>query len=407
MQESHFTESAATQGFSTRSVHAGQYEDPVNGAVGTPIFQTTSFRFTPEAYTAIMEGEARDRFVYTRYNNPTLQAVAAKVAQLEGAASGLVFSSGMGAISTVLEALLSTGDHLVTSLDVYGGTYRLLRTELPRFGIGCSYVDPRDLAAVEAAITPQTRVLYFETLSNPLLKLAPVAELAAIARAHGCLLVIDNTFLSPYNYRPLADGADIVVHSASKYLNGHSDLIAGAAAGSRELMDQVWWRMIVQGTSMDPHAAFLLERGMKSLALRMEAHNRNAADVAQWLDRHPAVKRVNYAGLPQHPQHDLARQMCPQGLGGMVTFEMQGGNAAGLCLMQHLRIASEATSLGGVESLISMPFNSSHAGFSPEDQAWVGLQPGTVRLSVGIEDVADLIADLAQALDLCEGVSGS
>ena len=387
--------------FSTRSIHAGQYTDPHTGAVGTPVFQTTSFAFQPASYAAIAAGSPRDYPIYSRYGNPTQWAVQQKLASLEGAESGLVFSSGMGAISTVLTAFLSQGDHLVSALDVYGGSYWLMKEEMPRFGIAVSYVDPRDPASVAAAIRPETRVLFFESLSNPLLKLAPVPALAEIARAHGCLLIIDNTFLSPYNFQPLAHGADIVLHSASKYLNGHSDLIAGAAAGSQALMDQVWRRMVLQGTNLDPHAAWLLERGLKSLALRMPVHNAQALAVAHFLAAHPAVARVHHPGLPDHPQHALATALLPQGCGGMVSFELHGGNEAGLNLMRHLRLAQEATSLGGLESLISMPFNSSHATFAEADWDTIGLKPGLVRLSVGAEDPQDLIADLAQALMTC------
>ncbi|MDX2283723.1 MAG: aminotransferase class I/II-fold pyridoxal phosphate-dependent enzyme [Bacteroidia bacterium] len=381
----------------TLAVHAGQYHDPITGAVGTPVFQTTTFRFTEEAYAAIAGQTARQVPLYTRYGNPSQWAVQEKLAALEGAESALVFSSGMAAISSTLLALASPGGHIVSAQDVYGGTFTLLN-ELHRYGLSVSWADPADPASVEAAIRPGTRVLFFESLSNPLLKLAALPQLAAIARRHGLLLVIDNTFLSPFSLRPLELGADVVVHSASKYLNGHSDVIAGAAAGPKALMDQVWRELIRLGGSLDPHACFLLERGMKTLAVRMRTHNAQALALAAWLETQPQVRRVFYPGLPSHPQHALAADLLPGGAGGVVAFELAGGKEAALRLLDLVQIPQPATSLGGVESLISLPFNTSHAPLPPEAQEAVGIRPGLVRLSVGIEALEDLQADLAQAL---------
>jgi cystathionine beta-lyase/cystathionine gamma-synthase len=382
----------------TLCVQAGTQDDPHTGAVGTPIFQTSTFHFGPETYEAIIKGEQRGHLYYTRYGNPSQWAVQQKMAELEGAESGLVFSSGMAAISTSLMSLMKSGDHMVTTHDIYGGSSSLLINHFPNWGFDVSYVDVEDLEAVEAAITPKTKVLYFEALSNPLLKYSDITGLAKIAHKHDLKLVIDSTFLTPIGIKPLSLGADLVVHSATKYLNGHSDICAGVVVGSRAIVDEVWKRMVHLGGSLDPHAAFLLERGLKTLHLRMRAHHENALKIACFLDQHPHVTKVIHPLLPSHSAYARASHELEHMAGGMVTFFVEGGDEVGLAVCHNTRVMKEATSLGGVESLISMPFNSSHAGLTEAEREAVGISKGCVRLSVGVEDGEDLIADLDQAL---------
>ncbi len=381
----------------TLAVHAGTRDDPVTGAVGTPIYQTSTFLLEGEQYRSIEEGYARDRFIYTRYGNPSQWAVEQKLAALEGAESALVFSSGMAAIAAVLLSLLDRGGHVVASNELYGGSYAFFQGELPTLGLSCSYADPRDLAAIEAAIRPNTQVLFFEALTNPLLKVVDIPALVALAQKHGLRLVIDATFVSPIAQQGLAMGVDVVVHSASKYLNGHSDLIAGVACGSRKLMDACWPRRLAYGGSLDPHACFMLERGLKTLAIRMRAHAEGSTAVAQFLEAHAKVRRVFHVGLPSHPDHELAQRIL-QNPTGMVCFEIDGTDEQAVLLLDKLQLGKKATSLGGVETLVSLPFNTSHAAFTAAQRERLGLRPGCVRLSVGIEDAADLIADLDQAL---------
>lgn len=382
----------------TKAVHAGAYEEPRTGAVGTPIFQSTTFRLGADQYRAFDQGHGRDRFIYTRYGNPSQWAVQEKIAALEGAESALVFSSGMAAIASAIAALTDAGGHIVASSELYGGTYALLNGEMPSLGRSVTFVDPTDIRAIEAAITPRTQVLFFEAVTNPLLNVVDLPALARVARAHGCRTIVDATFATPIGVRPLAHGIDVVVHSATKYLNGHSDLIAGAAAGERKLVDLMWTRMLVLGGCLDPHACFLLERGLKTLALRMRAHENGALRVARHLEMHPKIARVHYPGLQSHPHHALARALYAN-MGGVVSFEVEGGDDAALRLAAAVSLPCEATSLGGVESLISLPFNSSHSGYTARQRQGLGIRPGLVRLSVGIEAPEDLIDDLDAALD--------
>jgi cystathionine beta-lyase/cystathionine gamma-synthase len=380
----------------TRAVHAGTFDDPLTGAVGTPIYQTSTFILGDEQYRAVEEGYARDRFIYTRYGNPSQWAVQEKLAALEGAESALVFSSGMAAIASSALALLDKGAHIIASDELYGGTYGLFQQELAALGFSVTYVDPRDLEGIRGAVRPNTTLLYFEAMTNPLLKVVDIEAIAAIARQCGARLVIDATFVTPLGCRPLALGADLVVHSCTKYLNGHSDLVAGVVLGSRKLLDAVWPRLLAHGGCLDPHACFLLERGLKTLALRMRAHQEGAEKVARFLSTHPRVRKTFYPGLPSHPDHALAQRIL-RNTGGVVTFNV-GSDAQALELLKRLHLMREATSLGGVESLVSLPFNTSHAAFTATQRARLGIEPGCVRLSVGIEHPDDLIADLGAAL---------
>lgn len=384
-------------GLSTRAVHAGTHDDPRTGAVGTPIYQTSTFILNEDQYGAVEEGFARDRFIYSRYGNPSQWAVQEKLAALEGAESAMVFGSGMAAITATVLALVDKGAHVVAASDLYGGTYNLFNQEFPTLGMSATLVDSHDLEAIEAAIQPETQLLYFEVITNPVLKVVDIPGLVEIARRHKLRLVVDSTFAPPPVMRPLELGVDVVIHSASKYLNGHSDLIAGVAAGPRKLIDMIWPRLLNYGGSLDPHACFLLERGLKTLPIRMRAHEESATVLAKFLEGHSGVDKVLYPMLPSHPDHARAKKLMKMGTGN-VTFFVKGGDKAALRLMNHLRLPKQATSLGGVESLISLPFNSSQATMTSRQRAAIGIHPGCVRLSVGIEDAADLIADFDQAL---------
>lgn len=388
--------SAANWKPATLAIHAGTHDDPLTGAVGTPIYQTSTFILGEDQYRAVEEGYARDRFIYTRYGNPSQWAVQEKLAALEGAESAIVFSSGMAAISATVLSMLDKGAHVVASNELYGGTYNLFHHELPSLGFSVSYVDPRDPAEIEAAIRPETMLMYFETLTNPLLKVVNVPVLGSIAARHRVRLVMDATFTTPLAMHALDHGAHVVVHSCTKYLNGHSDLVAGVAIGARKHIDPIWPRLLAYGGCLDPHACFLLERGLKTLPLRMRAHASGAQVVAEFLIAHPKVREVHYPGLPNHPDHDLAKKLLSN-MGGMVAFAVES-DAAALTLLSSVHLMRQATSLGGVETLVSLPFNTSHAAYTADQRSKVGIAPGCVRLSVGIEDPQDLIADLTQAL---------
>ncbi|MFF8960041.1 trans-sulfuration enzyme family protein [Streptomyces sp. NPDC014894] len=387
----------APAGDSTTAVHGGTYLDPTTGAVGTPIFQTSTFLLDETSYDAFFEGVTRDVPIYTRYGNPSQWSVQEKLALLEGAESALVTSSGMAAISTTVLALTNPGGHIITAYDVYGGTYNLMREDMHAAGREVSFVDAADPARVAEAIRPETQMLLVEGLTNPLLKAPPLAELAALAREHDMLLVVDNTFLSPANLRPLDLGAHLVVHSATKYLNGHSDLTAGAVAGSRKFVDRVWAQAMRLGGTLEPFSCFLLERGLKTLPLRMRAHHENATGIARALAAHPRVTAVHHPSLPDYPYPHLRESA--RGYGGVVSFEVAGGDAAALRVMRALRLPRVATSLGGVESLVSMPFNTSHSSLTQAQRSAVGIRPGLIRYSAGIEELSDLVADLHAALD--------
>lgn len=385
-------------GNSTRAVHAGTTDCQSTGAVGTPIYQASTFLLHDDQYQSIEMGYARDRFIYTRYGNPNQWAVQQKLAALENAESALVFSSGMAAITTAVLSMVDKGGHLVASEELYGGTHSLFNCDFPNWGLSTSYVDMRNFDAIEAAIRPNTQLLYFEALTNPLLKLCDIEKLVAIAEKHHLRLIIDSTFLTPVSCRPLDYGVDLVIHSASKYLNGHSDLIAGVVVGSRKLIDQIWPRLLNFGGSLDPHAAFLLERGLKTLSIRMQAHQQSAFELAKYLQAHEKVNQVIYPLLETYADYQLAKKQLKLG-GGMITFEVKGGDAAALKLLQNLSYVKAATSLGGVESLISLPFNTSQASYTSRQREMMGINPGCVRLSVGIEDAQDLIDDFKQALE--------
>jgi methionine-gamma-lyase len=380
----------------TIAIHAGLERHGVGTEVGLPISRTSNFTFrNTEEMKLWAEGKSK-AYIYTRYGNPTLTVVQKKLAQLEGGEAAIVTASGMAAISSTLLALLSAGDEMIASTQLYGGTYRLMRDTFPRLGITVRHV-ACDLAGIEQMVTPQTRVLYVESPTNPTLRLVDLAKAAAFARRHNLTALVDNTFATPVLQQPLAMGFHAALHSATKYLGGHSDIIAGAAVGNAQLIEKVRQMVIYLGGSMDPGAAFLLDRGIKSVAVRLERHCSNAMAVAKFLERHPKVARVHYPGLKSHPDHALAgRQM--RGFGGMLAFDLKGGLAAARRFCDRTKIFLLAASLGGVESLVVLPAYTSHYNMSDVELRTAGVVPGTVRVSVGLEDPEDLIADLRQAL---------
>lgn len=381
----------------TIAVQGGMYQDPVTGAVGTPIFATTTFQLTDAVYEALSQGLGRDLPIYTRYGNPSQWAVQEKISALEQAESTVVFSSGMAAITTTLMALTGHGGHIVSLFDIYGGTYNLLRDDMYQLGRSVSFVDSTDLEQLRAAIRDNTQVIFIESITNPLLKVPDLPAIVKLAHEHQILVVVDNTFLSPALLKPCALGVDVVVHSCTKYMNGHSDLTAGSASGSRKYIDRIWSQMLRFGGSLEPMSCFLLERGLKTLPLRMNAHSENSAAIAQYLSRHPKIRRV------YHPTLDTSdigwlRDATGGRYGGMVSFEVEGGDAGALKLLDALTLPIVAVSLGGVESLISLPFNTSHSPLTESQRRAAGINPGLTRLSVGVEDIDDLIADLESAL---------
>ncbi|TME25486.1 MAG: cystathionine gamma-synthase [Chloroflexi bacterium] len=378
-----------TPGFSTRAIHAGQDPDSSTGAVVVPIYQTSTF-----AQDAVGKHKG---YEYSRTRNPTRTALEACIAALEGGRQGLAFASGMAA-ETVIMHLLEPGDHTVAVDDLYGGTYRLFRRVLEPTGLSFSFVDGSDLQAVERALTERTRMVWVESPTNPLLKLVDIEAVSRLAHARQALLVVDNTFMSPYFQRPLALGADIVVHSATKYLGGHSDVIGGALVVNREdLAERLAFLQNAVGGVPGPLDAWLVLRGLKTLAIRMREHDRNARLVAAFLSEHPKVVRVFYPGLPSNPQRDLARRQM-SGFGGMISFEVKGGLDAARRVVERTQLFTLAESLGGVESLIELPAAMTHSSIPAETRRAHGVADGLVRLSVGIEDVADLISDLDRAL---------
>jgi cystathionine gamma-lyase len=379
-------------GLSTRAIHGRQERDAKTGAVITPIFATATFAQSSPGVNTGWE--------YSRSGNPTRAAFEAALAELEGGAAGFAFASGLAAEAAVLE-LLDQGAHVVASDDLYGGTWRLFhRVRQRSAGLTVSEVDASDPAAVAAAITPATKMIWVETPGNPLLRIADLAAVASIGRERGILTVADNTFASPAVQRPLEFGFDIVVHSVTKYVSGHSDIIGGAAIvrDDRELVDRVRFLQNATGGVLDPFSSFLALRGLKTLPLRMEKHAANALEVARFLEQHPKVARVHYPGLPSHPQHNLAARQMSSG-GGMVSFFVKGSPEATVRVLERTRYFALAESLGGVESLIGHPWTMSHASIPETSRRSAGITPQLVRLSVGIEDAPDLIGDLDQALE--------
>jgi methionine-gamma-lyase len=386
------------RGFSTRAIHGGAIPD-ANKSVVVPIYQTATFRYDTVEEGARLGAETGSGYFYTRWANPTTDLFEQKVALLEGGEAALATSSGMAAIATAAVALLRGGDHVVAPKAVYQATFELFHTVLPRYGVEVTFLDDTDVSAYERALRPTTRLLYLETPNNPLLGVTDIGGVVALARAHGALTIADNTFATPYNQRPLQLGVDLVCHSATKYLGGHHDVTAGVIVGSRGLIRQCTRTMRIFGGVLDPLAAYLLVRGLATMGLRMARHNASALALARRLAGHPAVERVHYPGLPEHPRHEIAARQMPGGFGGMLSIEIRGGVAAGVRCVESLRVAKLAVSLGGVSTLVTHPASTTSVNMPPEVRAEAGISDGLIRISVGIEDLEDLIDDFDQALD--------
>jgi len=374
----------------TRLIHAGEPQEPVEGAVSLPIFQSSTFVYQGQASYHDLK--------YIRLNNtPNHRALHHKLAALENAESALVTASGMAAISATLLALLKSGDHLLCQDCLYGGTLDLINTDLAELGIEYDLLDPERPESWAGLLKPTTRLIYVETISNPLMQVMDLEAVVAFAREHGLVSVIDNTFATPVNFRPAEWGFDLSLHSGTKYLNGHSDIVAGAVIGRAGLVERITHKLNHLGGSLDPHACFLLHRGLKTLAARMDWHNRSALRLAEFLAGHPAVERVNYPGLDDSPDHQRASRLL-NGFSGMLSFELRGGVEAAERFLSRVRLPYLAPSLGGVESLITRPATTSHAGLSPQERRAAGISEGLIRFSVGLEDPDDLVADFDQAL---------
>lgn len=381
--------SAPPMHFATRAVHFGRTSDGHSSPVAAPLVQGVNFE-APRGVPSVP--------LYTRYaNTPTITLVQRRLAALEGAEAAVCLASGMGATSCAMLALLRPGDHLLSSAWIYGGTHRLFTEELPKLGITVTFVDPLDARGWRQHLQPNTRAIFIETPVNPTCRVIDLRPLANLTREAGCALVVDSTFASPVNYRPLEHGADVVIASTTKFLNGHHDMLGGAVFGTQSFIDEVAGKMMVWGQAADPFACWLLERGLKTLPLRVEKANANAMALATWLEAHPAVARVHYPGLASHPDHALATATL-DGFGGMLALELHGGAAAADRMVAKLRLVLHAASLGGVDTLICEPRFTSHAGMTAEARAALGIPDGFLRVSAGIEDVRDIIADFQQAL---------
>jgi len=381
--------------FDTQAIHAGQHPDPTTGAIMTPVYLTST-------YVQSGPGEHKG-FEYSRTHNPTRNALEGCLSALEGATHGLAYASGLSATDNLMH-LLDAGDHVIVGDDVYGGTFRIFDKVWKRSGLSFSFVDLTDIDAFERALRPTTKMLWLETPTNPMLKLFDIELLAARARKHGMLTVVDNTFMSPYFQKPLALGADVVTHSMTKFINGHSDVVGGfTATSNNDVHQKLRFLQNAVGGQLGPMDSFLILRGVKTLHIRMERHQQNAARIVDYLSAHPLVAKVTWPGQPSHPQHALARRQMT-GFGGMVTFVIQGGLERARTFLRAVRIFACAESLGGVESLIEHPAIMTHASVPPEMRQKLGIHDGFIRLSVGIENAQDLIDDLAQALEQASAV---
>ena len=379
------------KGFSTMSVHAGETIDKETGAVTVPIYQTSTFQYPRD------DKSKEESFIYTRISNPTLEAAEKKIAALEGAEAGLVFASGLSAIHATLLYFLKSGDHIVYVNEVYGGTEIQLRL-LKKLGIESTQIISDNPDDVRKAIKTNTKILFFETPTNPLLKICDIRELAKIGKEYDIITIVDNTFATPINQQPIKLGIDFVIHSVTKYLNGHSDMIGGAVVGPREHIEEIKQIRRNTGGIMDPFAGFLLLRGLKTLAIRMAAHNKNGMEIAKFLEAHPKVEKVYYPGLPSHSGYEIAKKQM-RGFGGMVSFEIRDCFDNAKKFTRNLQLSIVGVSLGGVETLVTIPAETIHNRLSVEERARLGIKDNLIRLSLGIEDTDDLIEDIGQALD--------
>ena len=375
----------------TKLIHAGEPKKRFGGAVSMPIFQSSTFEYGGQTDYHELK--------YIRLNNtPNHIVLHEKLAVLEGAEDALVTASGMAAISTSLLTFLKSGDHFLAHESLYGGTHDLINKDFPDLGIECDFIDGCDPNGWEEKLRSETKLIYVETITNPLLDVLDLNAVVDFAKKNNLLSLIDNTFASPVNYRPIENGFDLSLHSATKYLNGHTDIVAGAVIGSKELVTQVRHKLNHLGGSLDPNACFLMHRGIKTLGLRMERQNYNSFEVAKFLENHPRVARVNHPGLESSDSHDRANELL-DGTSGMVSFEIDGSIEDANLFMSHLNLFINTASLGGVESLVTRPMQTSHSGMAPEERLAAGIQDELIRLSIGIEDAEDLIADLGQALE--------
>ena len=394
--------SATPLGFATRAIHSGYDPMDEGGALTPPVHLTSTFAFeTAQSGSEMFAGE-RVGHVYSRISNPTLDLLERRIADLEEGDAAVAFASGMGAITGVMWSLVAPGDEIIVDKTLYGCTFAFFRHGLGKFGVRVSHVDMRDPRNLAAAMSSKTKVVYFETPANPNMRLVDIAAVSEIAHAGGATVVVDNTYATPVLTRPLALGADIVVHSATKYLGGHGDLVAGLAVGKAETMETVRLQGLkdMTGAVMAPLTAHLILRGLKTLDLRMERHCRNAAAIATLLERHPLVSCVHYPGLERFAQHSLALRQMP-GFGGMIAFELEGGADAGIRFLNALKLARRAVSLGDAETLVQHPASMTHSTYTPEERAAHGICDGLIRLSAGLESTSDLLADITQALDAC------
>lgn len=388
------------KGFSTRAIHAGSDTNKY-GALATPIYQTSTFIFDSAEQGGRRFALEEEGYIYSRLGNPTTAVVEKKLAELEGGEAAVATSSGMGAISSVFWSQLKAGDHVIAAKTLYGCTFALLNHGLSKFDIEVDFVDTRDVANIEKAMKPNTKIVYIETPANPNMYLTDIEAAAKVAHTvEGCLLVVDNTYCTPFIQRPLELGADVVVHSATKYLNGHGDVVAGFAVGAQSIINEV--RLIgvkdCTGSVLGPFEAYLLGRGMKTLAVRMKQHCANALEIAKFLENHPAVEKIAYPGLESFPQYELAKKQMAYP-GAMISFEVKGGKEAGIKLMNSVKLCTLAVSLGDCETLIQHPASMTHSPYTPEERKASDIAEGLVRLSVGLEDAEDIIADLKESLD--------
>jgi methionine-gamma-lyase len=388
------------KGFNTKLIHAGAFDDEF-GSATVPIYQTSTFRFKTAQHGADCFSGKSDGYIYTRIGNPTIRALEQNITALENGYGGIATSSGMGAISCMFMALMGSGSHVVSSDAVYGPVRGLLENDFSRYNVESTFVNTSDIKNILAAIQPNTKVLYVETPANPTMEITDIAACAKIAKEHNLILVVDNTFCSPYLQKPLDLGADVVLHSVTKFINGHADIVGGViVVKDPELYKKIRRSMVYMGCNMDPTQAFMVLRGVKTLAIRIDRAQENAMKIAQFLQSHPAVSWIKYPGLASHPQYELAKTQM-KGFGSMMSFGLKGGYEAGRILMDNVHLAILAVSLGGVETLIQHPASMTHAGVSKENKLAAGISDDLVRFSVGIEDAEDIISDLKQALEKC------
>jgi len=386
------------KGFNTKLIHSGDKRDEWGSAV-VPIYQTSTFAFKNAKHGADCFAGKEPGYIYTRIGNPTIDAFENKMAELENGYRGIALSSGMAAVTTVYMAFLGQGSHILSTNAVYGPSRAVLESHFSRFGVKSTFIDTTNLDNIEKNILPETKILYIETPANPTLSITDIKKASEIAHKHGLIVVVDNTFCSPYLQKPLDLGADIALHSLTKFINGHADIVGGAlVAKDKEIYNLLRKTMVYMGCNMDPHQAFMVNRGVKTLSIRMDRAQQNAIEIAKWLNTHPKVESVTYPGLESHPQYLLGKEQM-EGPGAMISFEIKGGYNAGVKLMDNVKVALLAVSLGGVETLIQHPASMTHAGLTKEAREAAFITDGLVRYAVGIEDINDLINDLEQAFN--------